>query len=251
MSSQFDWLHGFVLHRRDYRETSAIVDFFCLEFGRVAAVARGVRSAKSTKKAYLQPFQPLQFSLTGRAELKNLGKLEASDNALVLKGQAMFCGMYLNEIINRVMPKEMPAVELFKAYLVALTQLAEQHDQEIVLREFEFALLQELGQSPDWCYEGISGRPISPSVNYVFNPDIGFTEQLIAGTGAANSQQQIFAGEALLEVAAGNWSAQSKLAAKVVNRRLLQPLLGTKPLKSRDLFVRRSPNLQQSEVSKN
>ena len=40
-----DWLTAFVLHRRAYRETSYIVDFFTLEQGKVSAVAKGDRKS--------------------------------------------------------------------------------------------------------------------------------------------------------------------------------------------------------------
>lgn len=258
MPPSFDWLHGFVLHRRDYRETSAIVDFFCLEHGRVAGIARGIRTAKSTKKAYLQPFQPLQFTLSGRGELKNIGKLEASENALDLKGQAMFCGLYLNEIINRIMPKDMPAIELFQAYVLALKHLSEQHEQEIVLRQFEFALLQELGQSPEWQFDSVSGQRILPQQYYVFNPEIGFAQHIatfsnpvsvsVSGSHTATATVQTFSGQALLDVASDVWSVPAKAAAKAVNRRLLQPLLGNRPLKSRDLFVQRRKWSEQIRI---
>ncbi|MEC8417605.1 MAG: recombination protein O N-terminal domain-containing protein, partial [Pseudomonadota bacterium] len=46
-----EWLNAYVLHRRPYRETSYIVDFFTLEEGRISAVAKGVKNSKSDKKS--------------------------------------------------------------------------------------------------------------------------------------------------------------------------------------------------------
>ena len=58
-----DWLTAFVLHRRAYRETSYIVDFFTLEQGKVSAVAKGVRNSKSDKKACFNLFKLSNFNL--------------------------------------------------------------------------------------------------------------------------------------------------------------------------------------------
>ena len=99
-----DWLEGYVLHRRPYRETSYIVDFFSLQAGRVSAVAKGVRNSKTDRKSLLQPFRPLRFQLSGKSELKNLRQIEAGGAVIMLAGTSLFCGMYLNEVINKVMP---------------------------------------------------------------------------------------------------------------------------------------------------
>ena len=65
---------AYVIHRRPYRDTSALLDVFTAEHGRVGVVARGVRrqSRGSSKAALLQPFKPLLVSLSGRSELKTL-----------------------------------------------------------------------------------------------------------------------------------------------------------------------------------
>ena len=67
-----EWLTAFVLHRRPYRETSYIVDFFTLQEGKISAVAKGVKNSKSDRKSLLQPFQPLNVQLAGKSDLKNL-----------------------------------------------------------------------------------------------------------------------------------------------------------------------------------
>ena len=89
------WLNAYVLHRRPYRETSFIVDFFTLELGRVSAVARGVRSAKSDRRSLLQPFQALRVQLSGKSDLKNLTQLESNGALRMLTGNALYCALYV------------------------------------------------------------------------------------------------------------------------------------------------------------
>ncbi|MGO3275086.1 DNA repair protein RecO, partial [Halomonas sp.] len=50
---------AFLLHRRPYRETSALVDLLTLNHGRVRAVAHGGQRPGSKSRQRLQPFTPL------------------------------------------------------------------------------------------------------------------------------------------------------------------------------------------------
>ena len=50
---------AYVLHQRAYRDTSALLELFSPEYGRVGVIAKGVKSAKSRWRGVLQPFQPL------------------------------------------------------------------------------------------------------------------------------------------------------------------------------------------------
>jgi len=66
------WLNAYVLHRRPYRETSYIVDFFTLEEGRVSAVAKGVKNSKSDKKSLLQTCSASTFTVKRKVRVKEL-----------------------------------------------------------------------------------------------------------------------------------------------------------------------------------
>ena len=90
-------IHGYILHRRSYRETSFLVDVFSVELGKCRFVARGVRSPKSDRKSVLQPFQYVQCELSGKGELKNLVRAEILEKPHQLTAQRLFCGMYVNE----------------------------------------------------------------------------------------------------------------------------------------------------------
>ncbi|MDU0354167.1 recombination protein O N-terminal domain-containing protein [Paraglaciecola aquimarina] len=51
-------INGFLLHRREYRETSYLTDFFTAELGKISAVVKGVRGSKGDKKVYCNHFSP-------------------------------------------------------------------------------------------------------------------------------------------------------------------------------------------------
>jgi DNA repair protein RecO (recombination protein O) len=232
-------LTGFVLHRRSYRETSYLTDLFTLELGKVSAVARGVRGNKGDKKSLLQSFQPLLLSVSGKHELRNLHQLESAGSMLQLTGHQLFSAMYLNELLNRLLPKEVPHPELFISYQQSLQWLAAGGDIEPCLRQFELSLLDEMGYGCDLTQEYENGKTIEPNVDYCLVLESGIKRIDVSAQGEQGLNPQgsnRFTGEALLQVSQHIWTPNSLQCAKRITRMALSPLLGRKPLKSRELF---------------
>jgi DNA repair protein RecO (recombination protein O) len=223
-------INGFVLHSRPYRETSALIDLFTEQLGKVSVVAKGIRGKKSAKKSMLQIFQPLQFMLSGRGELKNLGHVETYRKAYMLSGDALFSAMYLNELLNRLLSKEFPYPEIYELYCRTLNDLAK-HEIEPLLREFEFGLLNALGYGIDFSADWQLERAIVGSNYYAYMPEHGW--QLL---DANHQHTNCFSGDDLIAIANLDWQPKSLMAAKKITRIALHPLLGSKPLKSRELF---------------
>jgi DNA repair protein RecO (recombination protein O) len=237
-------LTGFVLHRRSYRETSYLTDLFTLELGKVSAVARGVRGNKGDKKSLLQSFQPLLLSVSGKHELRNLNQLESTGSMMQLVGHQLFSAMYLNELLNRLLPKEVPHPELFVSYQHSLKWLASGGDIEPCLRQFELLLLDDMGYGIDLTQEYETGQAVEENVDYCLVLENGIRRININEQDAQGSSRQgtnIFSGEALLQVSNNVWTPNSLQCAKRITRLALLPLLGRKPLKSRELFQQTWP----------
>jgi DNA repair protein RecO (recombination protein O) len=133
---------AWVLSARPYRETSALVELFAQRAGRVGLVARGVRAPRARARGLLQPFQPLLVSFSDRGELGTLGACEAAGAPVALRGEAVFSGWYLNELLLRLLPRRDPHPRLFEHYGDALGTL---DASGASLRLFEKRLLTELG----------------------------------------------------------------------------------------------------------
>lgn len=221
-----------VLHRRPYRETSYIVEFFTREVGKVAAVCKGVRGRKSDKKSLLQPFQPTLINLYGKHELKNLSLIEASSSMIDLKGKYLFSGLYLNELLNRTLLAEVQCSDLFDIYLASLIRLKEQQNIETILREFELQLLSQLGYQIDFVNDANSGQALLEQQYYGFVSQNGFS--LLAHP---DQTKTCFAGADIIKIRNNQWDKDSLSSAKTLMRMALLPLLGEKPLKSRELFM--------------
>ena len=140
---------AYVLHSRPYRDTSLLVDFFTLEQGKVSAVAKGARRPNSKLRSSIQPFVPLQITWGGRQELKSLINAEPVAPTMLLQGNALLCGLYVNELLDRLMLPFDPHPQLYVYYQYVLNELLSGEDIEGGLRTFEHRLLAELGLMPD------------------------------------------------------------------------------------------------------
>jgi DNA repair protein RecO (recombination protein O) len=139
--------------------------------------------------------------------------------------------MYLNELLNRVLPKEVPHPELFLSYQQSLHWLSSGGDIEPCLRQFELLLLEDMGYGIDLSQEYESGQSIEADIDYCFVLENGIRR---IDENAQGSNR--FSGKALLQVSDNIWTRSSLQCAKRITRMALSPLLGQKPLKSRELF---------------
>jgi DNA repair protein RecO (recombination protein O) len=159
---------AFVLHSYPYRETSLVVEAFTRAHGRVALVARGARRPRSALRGGLLLFQPLLLNWSGKSELRTLHKAEWQGGLPQLKGDALLCGFYLNELMMKLMPREAPHEPLFENYQQALRKLATDNRHAIALRQFEKRLLQEIGYALILDHDTETGDPIDPSREYFY-----------------------------------------------------------------------------------
>lgn len=221
-------LPAYVLHNRAYRETSALVDFLTPQ-GRFRAV---MRRARGKGGSLARPFVPLELELRGRGELKNVGRLDSVGVASWLHGDALFSGLYLNELLIRLLPAEDPHPALFVHYAATLQALAEGRALEPLLRSFEWRLLDELGYAFA-LDQDINGDVLEPDGWYRLQTDAGLERVWLLQPG-------LFSGRDLAAMAQADWEAPGVLAAaKRLMRQALAVHLGGRPLVSRELFRKR------------
>jgi DNA repair protein RecO (recombination protein O) len=225
---------GFVLHRRDYGDTSLLLEVLSAAEGRLPLIAKGARRAsrgRTAAAALLQPFQPLWLAWSGRGEVRTLTRVEAAGRALALSGDALYCGLYVNELLVRLLGRQDPHEALFVFYQQVLSELASGRGIDGALRRFELRLLGELGWAPDLARDA-DGEPIDPARHYVYSPERGLLPAVaVQTTTVAGGTLRRLAAELPLE------GAQAREARDLL-RAILAPHLGERPLKSRELFVR-------------
>ena len=246
---------GYVLHRRAYRESSALVELLTRDFGLVGAVMRGVkRSPRSARD--LEPFGRIAVSWRGRGQLVTVLRAETVVRRN-LSGDALFAGLYINELLVKTLGREEPVADLFDGYDAAIASLAEVQstatgsptcndsstdggerrgydELEPILRTFERRLLDELGYGIAFDVDVANGRPIEPGRLYRVVDGEGFREVDKQET----TPVKVFDGAQIAAMNAGEFGDRAVLqGAKQILRRAIAVRLGGKPLVTRRLFT--------------
>jgi len=164
---------AFLLHRRPYTESSVLIDLFSRHHGRIVLIAKGARKLKSRWRGSLLPFQSLIAAWSGRGEVKTVTGIEGEGPSRGLRGKALYCGYYMNELVLRLLHRFDPHEDVFDNYANALARLSTEEDQERVLRIFEKQLLRDLGYGMHLVRDADRGNPIDPGERYRYRPDAG------------------------------------------------------------------------------
>lgn len=223
---------GFILHTRPYGETSLLIEGFSAESGRIGLIAKGARQRKSRWRGLLQPFRLLLLSWLKRRELGIVTDVEPEMAFPLLRRRGVLSGLYLNELLLRLLRRDDPQPQLFEHYLTAVRDLAEQPHEEPILRVFEKQLLDVLGYGLTLDREVQKGQRINPNIRYYYRLDFGPVLE-----SAAGATEVPIGGRTLLALAQGHVTGTTELLeAKRLLRLALQRQLGNKPLLSRTLF---------------
>lgn len=225
----------YVLHTYPFKETSLVVELFSREFGRVATTAKGARRPRSAMRGMLQAFQPMLATWSGKLELKTLHGLEWNGCLLLLQGEALMCGFYLNELLLRLLPREDPHEALFAYYAETLKALASTQHLATTLRRFELKFLQELGYAIPLQLDA-NNAPIVMQQAYRYEAEHGAYP--IRGTMNRYENGVQLSGKTLIDMLNDDYSdEQTQQQSKQLMRYLLAHYLGDKPLHTRQLLI--------------
>lgn len=221
----------YVLHTYPFKETSLVVELFSKELGRVAAVAKGARRPHSAMRGMLQSFQMLSGAWSGKNELKTLHSLDWSAGLTLLKGEALMCGFYLNELLLRLLPREDAHENLFDYYTSTMQTLSNGADLATTLRRFELKLLQEMGYAVPLLQDE-NDAAIVTEKTYRYEAEYGACDLNATKNGVQLS------GKTMLDMAHDDYSdLQTQSQSKQLMRYLLAHYLGDKPLHTRQLLL--------------
>jgi DNA repair protein RecO (recombination protein O) len=232
---------AYVLHSRPWRESSVIADLFTLNQGRVSVIVHGARKAQGkqpAKRALVQPFTPLMVSFTGSGELRTSIQFDGVGAPLAIVGNSLYSGLYINELLLKLLASDDPHPNLFAYYQALLNQLAANVTLEQCLRTFEVHLMDELGYHVVIDKDYITGCAVVPEASYQLSPLQGVClNETQQGEFGEVSCAPAISGKVLLQLAAGQFTGRECLkVAKYMARANLDLLLGGRPLQSRNLF---------------
>jgi len=233
---------AYILHARPYRETSVIVTFLTQDHGKLNGVVRGVRGktrSSMQKNATLQPFQKLSIQWRDKPNSNNdlvtIRSFEPEPVRFFLEGEGTFCGLYLNELLYRLLFPRVGVEALFEAYeqtLLKLLKVTTRNEQAWVLRQFELHLLTDLGVSLHTDFDA-NKDPIQAELQYQYYPEMG-AYPLLDNQEVGNGV--LISGACLLKLSNLTYCEDCLRAWKRLLRQVLNLYLGSKPIMTRKLF---------------
>jgi DNA repair protein RecO (recombination protein O) len=221
---------AYLLHQRDWRDSSRIVELFSRDHGRVTLFAKGVRRAGSGWPAVLLPFVPLLVSWSGSGDGGTLTAAELAGRPVPVAPACLMSAFYLNELVLKLLAREDPHPDVHEAYALALAALSEPATEHRALRLFEKRLLEATGVGLDYGHLVGSGSRLEPDTYYHVDPARGVT-----GIARGADDPRACRGADLLSLGGEELSSASSLA---VARRVLRGAIDT-ALDGRELASRR------------
>ncbi|RIY33305.1 DNA repair protein RecO [Psittacicella melopsittaci] len=171
------WYTGFVLYREDYGNNTVRLFFLSLEKGLLHLYCKGANSKSSKLGPALQYFSLLKIQVAGKL-LNYINKVEIESLAIRYPLEQFYCACYVNELIFKLLPtndnyESFALFNFYKNALLGLFYANSTQEQSLVLRKFEFELLNYLGMLP-LLNQDYAGLELEDHQNYFLIQEQGF-----------------------------------------------------------------------------
>jgi DNA repair protein RecO (recombination protein O) len=175
-----------VLRRTDFGEADRILTLFTPAYGKVRAIAKGVRRTTSRLAGHLEPFARTQLLLATGRELDIVTQAEARERLDHLRDDLWHAtgAWYTAELVDRFLQDADPHPQLYRRFTRTLALLdthaatpgeaaapARQRSR-LALRHFELHLLDDLGYRPALHHCSGCDTPLKPEENG-YNAELG------------------------------------------------------------------------------
>ena len=221
--------HAYCIHSRSYRESSQILEMLTLDHGLISCVVRGAKKKNSSTGLV---FTPLVISWSGRGDLFTLIDVEVTGVKQIDSPEVYILGMYINELILRLVPKSSPSKEIFELYRNIISMLDDKENQERLLRLFEIELLNSIGHGLSLDKELDHETPIEENKVYRYNVGLG-----PASVEKESTAWNVIKGETLLGLQSPlSMDATCLAEAKQLMRGIINWHLNDRPLYSRTIM---------------
>ncbi|GAB3488743.1 DNA repair protein RecO [Marinomonas epiphytica] len=222
---------AYVIHTRPFQDGKILLDLLTQEHGLI----RGVwRLPKKEARVIPGPFLPFHVEFSGRTELKSLRSLESVDAPKRLEGLTLYAGLYIHELISKLVPLNLPLQAVFELYEWLINGLANNLPVAPILRRFEVGMFAELGVQIDLSATA-RGQTIDVSQLYQFHLKFGL--QPYYGERPKVLPALYLDGATAQGYQQGQWTNKSVLAlAKELHRYWLDSLLNGRDIMTRQLL---------------
>jgi len=156
-----------IIHRRDFRETSLIVNFYTREFGKISGLLKGIRAEPAKFASTIEPFSfnDIVFYKKPSSSLHLVSQADIRDNFTPLRQDISKIGAasVMMEMVDALMQLEDKNEEIFNLTLMSLKELAVTGNPDKILTIFKIKMLSLSGFKPHFdscvsCGDKISGQ---------------------------------------------------------------------------------------------
>jgi len=216
---------AFILHKQDWDDKSEQVELFTPDFGRILIFY-------SNRKKPLPLFQQLDIDFKKNGEFGTIKSWISDGPVHYLQQEYLYFGLYLNELLVRLLPREDANPILFGLYASTLTHISKNEASTGALRFFEHTLLQQLGYAISFSKD-MEQADIKADQYYSHLAGVGFKR--VIGSDAINSE--CIPGSTIIAIGKNHWSDPSTLKfSRVIFQHEIDLLLEHKELFTRSLI---------------
>ena len=140
-----------VLRQRKLGDADKIITLYTADYGKIDAVAKGVRRIKSRLAGNVEPLSHASFMLARGRNLDIVTQVQSIESFQVLRGDLsrLSHALYAAELLDRATELREENFALYRLLLDTLRGLADRDDLERVLRYYEMQMLIQLGYKPE------------------------------------------------------------------------------------------------------
>lgn len=163
-----------VLRHSDWGEADRLIWLFTLESGKLRAVAKGVRKARSRKAGHLEPFTHVRLLLAAGRDLPIITQAEAQNVYLALRENLVRVSYasYVIELLDRFTYEEGENISLFRLLVDTLGRLDREAEPSFAVRYYEVRLLDLAGFRPQLFQCANCSQAIQPQDQF-FSAELG------------------------------------------------------------------------------
>lgn len=226
---------AYVIHTRPFQDGKILVDLLTFEQGLI----RGVwRLPKKEARVIPGPFLCFEIEFVGRGELKTIKSMESVQAGFYLEGMPLYAGLYIHEIVERLLPLNLPLPAVYELYQWLISSLHAGVPIAPILRRFEVGLFAELGVSINMASTS-RGEALSRKQLYQFHQKFGLRPY--HGEKPKQLPLLYVEGKVALDYQAGAWTNKQVLSlAKELHRSWLDGLLNGKSISARRLLPKQT-----------
>lgn len=139
-----------VLKRKELGEADSILTLYTPRLGKVRAVARGARRARSKMSGHIEPLTHTEVQIAQSRNLDIVTQGQTIESFLPLRDDLWrtSCALYLVELVDRFTAEGQENYAVFRLLLDTLGRLCQVRESEVLLRYFELRLLEYVGYRP-------------------------------------------------------------------------------------------------------